>query len=118
MVAVTTLVLDQDEQSGELRKTSYYTGEYNCSTGQSRTLRSRDMVAGRKVKDNRTATEWAPIIPHTFGAWVLPFVCDGARFADLKRASDAHEALAIERNMDREFNKARAAEQEVQTPPQ
>jgi len=111
-IAITTLVFNQDEQSGELRKTSYYTSEYNCSTGQSRTVRFRETLNGKTLKEDETAKEWAPIMPHSFGARVLPFICDGTSFGDLKRASSADEALAIERNMDREFNKARAVDEE------
>jgi len=57
----------------------------------------------------------APITPHTFGARVLPFISDGASFGDLKKASSADEALAMERKMDRKFNKARGARKKEPT---
>jgi hypothetical protein len=112
--AVTTLTFNQDERSGELRKTMYYTSEYSCSTGQTRTLRFRELADPKPVKEDRTIEEWHPIIPHTFDARVLAFVCDGAGFGGLKAAADAGQALAIERDMDRRFNEARASEQAEQ----
>jgi hypothetical protein len=112
--AVTTLTFNLDERSGELRKTSYYTSEYNCSTGQTRTLRFRQIATGEPVKEDRTVEEWHPIIPHTFGARVLAFVCDAAGVGSLKAAADPSQALAIQRDMDRRFNEARASEQAEQ----
>src|SRR4051812_20244992 len=35
--AVTTLTFNQDERTGQLRTTAYYTSEYNCSSGETRT---------------------------------------------------------------------------------
>ena len=68
-IAITTLVFNQDEQSGELRKTSYYTN--NCSTGQSRTERFRETVNGKTLKEDETAKEWrqsrpTPSVPESF----------------------------------------------------
>src|SRR4051812_12797659 len=112
--AVTTLTFNVDEQSGEFRKAMYYTSEYSCSRGQTRTLRYWEIAERTPVTEDRAVQGWHPIIPHTFGARVLAFVCDGAGFRDLKAAADAGEALAIQRDMDRRFNEARAPEQAEQ----
>ena len=111
---VTTVTFNLNERSGELRKTMYYTSEYGCSTGQTRTLRFRELADGKPVKEDRTVEEWHPIIPHTFDARVLAFVCDGAEFSGLKAAADTEQALAFQRGLDRRFNEARASEQAEQ----